>query len=549
MSTLAHAALDLDGRPYPAYRDLARRTWTVGPGTLAFEHVQPDPFAAASRLRVDLGLDTTRLPADVLRTPDTRRAAADVLHRALARRLGGNDLTIATPPAEVLEHTAVGVAPDGRVVVRLTAALPAARRRILGRAAATLLAERLPAALDDAVVHSDHDALAAEVAAIEDQVALRAALDAHGLVAFLADGSILPRRSGVVETPLPDALPLRAPDALAVTLVAPHAGAVRGLGIPTGVTLVVGGGYHGKSTLLDAIARGVYDHPPGDGRERCVTVATAVHVRAEDGRAVRAVDLRPFIGRLPFGRSTSSFDTDDASGSTSQAAAIVEALEAGARALVVDEDTAASNFMVRDARMRRLIPGDDEPITPLVDRVRELHDARGVSSVLVVGGAGDWLDVADTVVRMTDYLPRDARADAHAVVAAMPPDGAPRAPGPWRPAAPRIPDPAALDPRRRVRAHRTDRIAFGDDEIDVSPLAQLVDPAQCRFLGDALGVLLRDLADGRRSVPELLDLIDARGLAGIAAPGFGDRARARRFEVAAALNRLRAIRWRHSGDA
>jgi predicted ABC-class ATPase len=398
-------------------------------------------------------------------------------------------------------------------------------------------------------VRLDAAALAAHVAAVEDQVALRAALGTHGLVAFLADGSILPRRSGVATAPLPDAVPFVAPDTLAVTLAAPHAGPLRGLGIPAGVTVVCGGGYHGKSTLLDAVARGVYDHPPGDGRERCVTVDTAVHVRAEDGRSVRAVDLRPFIRTLPLGRSTECFDTDDASGSTSQAAAIVEALEAGARALVVDEDTAASNFMVRDARMRRLIAGDDEPITPFVDRVRQLWDTHGVSSVLVVGGAGDWLDVADTVLRMTDYRAHDAGPAARAVVAEMPlGDAAPRPPGPWPAATPRIPDPTSLDPGRRVRAHRTHTIAFGDGEIDVSLLAQLVEPAQARFIGDALRVLARELADGRRDIPALLDALDARDLDAIAAPTFGDRARARRFEVAAAVNRLRALRCRHSGD-
>ncbi len=548
MSLLAQAATRLDGRPYPAYRDLAARPWPVADATLTVEHVQPDPFAGPSRLRVDLTPDAAALPV-VPSDADGRRAVADFLHRALARRLDGRDLAVAPPGAEVLERTAVVVRPDGGVVLRLTADLPAARRRIRGHAAAALLAETLPAAIADAVVRLDAAALVAHVAAVADQVALRAALGAHGLVAFLADGSILPRRSGIAPAPLPDAVPFVAPAPLAVTLVAPHAGPLRGLGIPAGVTVVCGGGYHGKSTLLDAVARGVYDHPPGDGRERCVAVDTAVHVRAEDGRAVRGVDLRPFIRTLPLGRSTACFDTDDASGSTSQAAAIVEALEAGARVLVVDEDTAASNFMVRDARMRRLIAGDGEPITPFVDRVRQLWDTHGVSSVLVVGGAGDWLDVADTVVRMADYRPHDAAPAARAVVAEMPlGDAAPRPPGPWPAATPRIPDPASLDPGRRVRAHRTHTIAFGDDEIDVSLLAQLVEPAQARFVGDALRVLACELADGRRDVPALLDALDARALDAIAAPTFGDRARARRFEVAAALNRLRALRCRRSGD-
>ena len=388
--------------------------------------------------------------------------------------------------------------------------------------------------------------------AVEDQVALRAQLGERGLVAFLADGSILPRRSGADPRPLGGALPLAAPAALAVELAAPHVGTVRGLGIRTGVTLIAGGGYHGKSTLLQAVALAVYDHLPGDGRERCVSADSLLSVRAEDGRSVRGACLTPFIGALPLGRDTGCFDTDDASGSTSQAAAIVEALEAGAAGLLIDEDTAATNFMIRDARMRRLVPGTDEPITPFIDRVRQLWQERGVSSVLVVGGAGDYLDVADCVIRMDAYQPRDVTAQAREIAAAQPlGDAAPRAPGAWPLGAPRIPLPDSLDPRRgrrpeRVRAVRTRAIEFGQEEIDVSLLYQLVDAAQCRMIGDLLLRLTRGLCDGRRDLPRLLAALEAeletQGLDALVPGGFGDRARPRRFEVAAALNRLRSLR-------
>jgi len=555
----------LEGRPYPAYRDLGRTPYRLPACVLTIEHVQGDPFAAPSRLRVDVPASVIGLPSDLHADADARRAAADHLHRLLHHRLrdhargpgsGKSGLVDLEPPGpEVLERTAVEVDATGAIVVRLRVGLPAAGRRILGRAAATLLAGDVPALLATSLTRLDHDALRRHVACVQDQVALRAQLAARGLVAFLAEGSVLPRRSGVDQRPLANAVPLAAiPDGLAVTLSAPHAGTLRGLGIPSGVTLIVGGGYHGKSTLLDAVARAVYDHPPGDGRERCVTRAGAVVVRAEDGRAVRGVDLRPFIGRLPLGRSSERFDTDDASGSTSQAAAIVEALEAGADALLVDEDTAATNFMVRDARMRRLVPADAEPITPFLDRVRQLAGERGVSTVLVVGGAGDWLDVADTVIQLQDYRVHDAGARAAAVARALPlGDAAPRAPGPWPTAAARVPDPASLDPsrgrhRERVRTVRDRAIEFGDDEIDVSLLAQLVEPGQCRMIGDALAAVARGLADGKRSVADLLDALDRRveadGFTAVCAPSFGDRSRARRFEIAAALNRLRGFRLR-----
>ena len=488
---LARDLLRIDGRPYGHYRDLRGRRYALDSGALTFEHIQGDPFAAPSRLRVDLPAGVLRLPAWARDGADARRAAADFLQRALlpalASAAGGAGsgrsglLEIAAAGQEVLERTGVAVGSDGAARVRLSAGLPAAGRRILGRAAGELLTRRLDAALQRVAERLDFGALRSHVQAVEDQVALRAQLGERGLVAFLADGSILPRRSGADPRPLGGALPLQAPAPLTVELQAPHAGTVRGLAIRTGVTLIAGGGYHGKSTLLQALALGVYDHLPGDGRERCVSAEALVSVRAEDGRSVRGACLTPFIGALPLGRDTGFFDTDDASGSTSQAAAIVEALEVGATGLLIDEDTAATNFMIRDARMRRLVPGTDEPITPFIDRVRQLWRERGVSSVLVVGGAGDYLDVADCVIRMDAYQPRDVTARAQEIAAAQPlGDAAPRAPGPWPQGAPRIPLPDSLDARRgrrpeRVRAVKTRAIEFGHEEIDVSLLYQLVD--------------------------------------------------------------------------
>ncbi len=564
MSELRRDIERIDGRPYPAYRDLGDRLYAVGPYRCRFEHVQGDPFAQPSRLRIEVPADVSGLPAGVRATADARRATADFLHRATARVLHGAQqragsgrsglVEISALGQEVLDRTALRVGADGDLVVRLAIGLPAAGRRILGREAAELLTGRLPRALDEALARQriDLPALVRHVETVEDQVALRAALAARHLVAFLAEGSTLPRLSGADDRPMAGAVPLAVPASLAVELTAPHAGPLRGLGVPRGVTLVVGGGYHGKSTLLDTLARCVYDHVPGDGRERCITVATAVVVRAEDGRSVRGVDLRPFISNLPLGRATDRFETDDASGSTSQAAAIVEALEAGADTLLVDEDTAATNFMIRDARMRRLVPPTEEPITPYIDRIQQLSRERGVSSVLVVGGAGDYLDVADTVIQMQSYRPQDVTRQARSVAQAMPlGEAAPRPPGAWPTARPRVPDPRSIDPRRgaraeRVRGVRTRAIEFGTEEIDVSPLAQLADDAQCRMIGDVLLECARGLCDGRRSIALLLDAIEARiaseGLEGVTAPTYGDRAQARRFEIAAALNRLRSLR-------
>lgn len=571
----------LDGRPYGDYRRLGRRAWAVEAFHVTIEHVQGDPFAAPSRVRIDVPPDVLSLPSYAFATRDARRATADFLHRAVDREFrcsrhlrvesrgrvgdrrrggrsgsgGSGQIEIVRAGQEVLDRTAVVVGTDGGVRVRLTVGLPATGRRILGRSAAELLARVLPCSLEAALEKDNVDgsALAEHVHRVEDQVALRATLESNGLVAFLAEGAILPRASGVDDRPLRDALPLVVPDELAVELVAPRRGRIRGLGVRSGITLIAGGGYHGKSTLLEALARSVYDHVPGDGRDLCVTRHDAVCIRAEDGRAVRGVDLRPFIQNLPLGRPTERFDTDDASGSTSQAAAIVEALEAGTGALLIDEDTAATNFMIRDERMRRLIAPEREPITPFLDRVRELKDDQNVSSVLVVGGAGDYLDVADCVIGMDTYQPSDMTLAAKRVAAELPQaaEAVSVTLERWQIPGPRCPRPESFDASRgrrmeRVRSRSTRSIEFGREEVDVSSVAQLIDPAQCRLIGDVLLSLSRGLCDGRMSLSEILDELERRatreGIEALAEPSFGDRAYVRRQEVAAAINRLRSLR-------
>lgn len=564
MERLVDTLRRIDGRGYRAYQDLRGRYRGRG-FVLHVDRVQGDPFAAPSELRAVLEPAFAGFGEAELGSAVRRVALADFLTRSLGsavarrggRRMGsGSSGRIGVCPCgqEILERTACEVTAGAEVTVRFTVGLPAEGRRIAGRAAATLLAEELPALLADSLRRDglDGEALVRHVDAAEDQQALRAALRGRGLVAFLAEGARLPRASGASDAPATgEVVPLVPPEELAVTLRAPHAGEVRGLGVPEGVTLIVGGGYHGKSTLLAAVARGVYDHVPGDGRELCVTDRDAVVVRAEDGRAVAGVDIRAFVDGLPLGRGTERFSTQDASGSTSQAAAIVEALEAGARVLLVDEDTAATNFMIRDRRMRRLVPEAKEPITPFVDRVRELGERLSVSTVLVLGGSGDYLEVADRVIRMEGYRPHDVTAEARAIARELPARDEDLAPPPaMAPPAPRRVRPGSLDPSRgrraeRVKAVRTRDIVFGESEIDVSLVEQLVDPAQARAVGDALLEATRQLGAGPRSVPELLDAIEARvGAEGLAAlqPGpAGDRARPRRHEVAAALNRLRTL--------
>jgi predicted ABC-class ATPase len=320
-----------------------------------------------------------------------------------------------------------------------------------------------------------------------------------------------------------------------------------------GVTLIVGGGYHGKSTLLSAIERGVYDHIPGDGRELCVTVPSAMRIRAEEGRRVASVDISAFIKDLPDGRPTSSFSTDDASGSTSQAAGIAEAIEVGSSLLLVDEDTAATNFMIRDKRMQLLVHKDHEPIVPFVDRVQELHRSFGISTILVIGGSGDYLDVADLVLAMNRYEPEDVTREAREVATLVVTGRDHELPGPLSLPPHRVPDATSIDPSRgrksvAIKARRKDTIAFGREEIDLGSLSGPTELAQVRAIGDALHRLSRKHLDGETTLKTALSRLEeelqADGLDVLRPFGavHGNYAMPRTVDIAAALNRLRILR-------
>jgi predicted ABC-class ATPase len=554
----------IDGKGYPAYKDI-RGAYEFPGFRLLIDHVQGDPFAAPSRLRVQVGQAVAGYPADTFAQASRRTALADFLTRAFdagcsefsGRRGSGKSrlLSIDRPGQQIMERTSVLV--DREVVeARFVAGLPASGRRVLGRQAAAMLCDDLPQIVESALRFKSNNqaSLYRHLRSAEDADWLRGQLAAHGLVAFVADGAVLPRRSGVDDRPLRDgAIPFHSPPSLSAEFRLPNAGPVSGTGIPAGVTLIVGGGYHGKSTLLNALERGVYNHIPGDGRERVVAEAGTVKIRAEDGRSVSGVDISPFIGALPNGIHTRQFGTANASGSTSQAANIIEALEAGARVLLLDEDTAATNFMIRDHRMQELIAKEREPITPFIDKVRQLYDQQAVSTVLVMGGSGDYFDVADTVIAMDAYVPRDVTAQARAIARKYRAERRPEGGDHFGDITARVPLAGSLDPskgRREVKitARGVKTIIFGRSEIDLTAVEQLVDPGQLNAIGQALYYARQQYMDGTRSLPEILDAvmgdIDRGGLDVLDRRLVGDLVRFRRYELAAALNRLRTLKVR-----
>jgi len=538
----------IDGRGYKAYKDIAGE-YRFPRFRLRVDHVQADPFAAPSRARAIVPWDVAALPEAAHASAPRQRAARDFLARCFRRAAREDaDLDIDAGAQTVLDRTACLFTEEG-VELRFTVSLPAAGRKILGHKARDLLCGRLPEVVAEAAEAQRLDLahLERHCAAVEDQVALRGALAERGLVAFVGEGAVLPRRSGVDDRPLKEAIPFQVPDSLRVTLAVPNAGEVTGLGVPRGITLIVGGGFHGKSTLLNALETGVYDHVPGDGRHQIATDPGAVKVRAEDGRAVSGVDLSPFINHLPYGKSTTDFSTDLASGSTSQAAALQEALEAGADSLLVDEDTSATNFMIRDERMQALVAKANEPITPFVDRIRQLRDRLGVSTVLVMGGSGDYFDCADTVIQMQDYIPMDVTDKAREIAATHVTGRREEHESDLDRPGVRALDPRSVDPtvkkgKTKVQAKGRDLLVFGREDVDLRAVEQVADPSQVR----AIGKLLAELAEEHGPVndpPAWLcrRLEDPQWYRQFARPD-GDLAAPRVAEAMAALNRLRGVR-------
>lgn len=411
---LSQLLRSIDRKSYPAYKSLAG-SYDFNDYILSIDHVQGDPFASPSRLSILVPARKAAFPMQLLDQPYKRTAAADYVLRAFSRAIGrfafkaggsgkSGLIGVTRPGQEVLSRTACEFTKDG-LLVRFEVGFPAAGRTVLAGELEKILFDYLPKCAASALRYPALPSGEVEQAVFlsEDQQYIRKQLDSLGLCAFVADGSVLPRESGISDRPMEKAVPFSSPDSLAVTLTLPHRGQLRGMGIRKGITLIAGGGYHGKSTLLKALERGVYDHIAGDGREFVITDATAMKLRAEDGRKITNADISLFINDLPNKTDTHRFCTLDASGSTSQAAAIVEGIEAGSRLFLIDEDTSATNFMVRDALMEEVVSKNHEPITPFLERARDLYEKAGISTILVVGSCGSYFYVADTVLQMDGY--------------------------------------------------------------------------------------------------------------------------------------------------
>lgn len=553
----------IDHKSYPAYKD-TRGQYQFQQYVLSIDHVQGDPFAAPSKVSLIVPGRVAGFDKGCYEQKHRRIAFQDYLLRRMAAKIreysfkakgSGKSglLGISQPGQEILERSACTVNPaDGQVTVRMEIGFPANGRTINAGELVKILFDFLPVCVRQTLLAAScpRESLEKVLYLADDQRYIRQQLKERELVAFVADGAVLPRKSGVSAQPMKDAVAFASPQEMAVTLQLPHRGELRGMGIRKGVTLIVGGGYHGKSTLLEALEKGVYDHIAGDGREYVLTDDSAMKLRAEDGRSIQQVDISMFIRNLPGGKDTSHFYTEDASGSTSQAAATVEAVEMGAKVFLIDEDTSATNFMIRDELMQRVVSRDMEPIIPFIDRVRELYEDYGISTILVAGSCGSYFHKADCILQMNKYRPVEITALAKKEAEQFPYTlgSAPEAGKPDFHRVIKADQAFARDDRIKMKTMGLDGFSINKENVDLRYVEQLADSEQLTALSHMLKHMKCHCFDGRKTMQQAVEaLYEEVAKAGFAAfcPGReslpDNLAMPRRQELYAALNRCREL--------
>ncbi|MBT2217421.1 ATPase [Virgibacillus dakarensis] len=564
MKNLMQQLKQLDGKGYKAYKSLQGH-YKYDRFSLYIDYVQGDPFASPSKIRIVVPPQQRSIKEEWIETSYRKVAAEDAIARTVGRAVAGGRLQVKgsgksgailfdTPGQEILERSAVQI-DSASTTICISVGLPANGRRINGREAEKLFAQVIPSIMQKSIFTITDQEIERAVQLADQQEAIRIEMRDQGWVAFIANGASLPRESGVSNRPLKQAVPFQSPEENEVAISIPHrTEPITGMAIKKGITLIVGGGYHGKSTVLEAIERGVYSHTKGDGREFVLTDPDAVKIRAEDGRQITGVNISPFISNLPHKQDTQFFSTENASGSTSQAANVMEALEAGATTLLIDEDTSATNFMIRDHRMQQLVKQEQEPITPFIDKVKQMRDQLDVSTILVMGGSGDYFAVADEVMMMDEYVPHNVTEKAKAIMEQYPMERNHANTGKFGVISDRRLKQSSLQTqkgkRAKTQAKGLTKILMGRTEISFGQTEQLADASQTRMIAEIISYL--DRTNGLEKAGSLSELlttierkIDHNGLASFTAfPNQhpGDIARPRKYEIAAVLNRIRTLK-------
>lgn len=548
----------INGRGYKSYKDLEGQ-YKFDNYILSIDHVQGDPFASPSRIRVIVQSRVNKFSDELFNEKYKKIALCDFLTRLFSKNIykygekifgSGKSglLEVSRCPQQILERTSILIDSE-KIEVRFYVGFPARGRSVLSAELEKILFNILPNIVENTLIYTNinNKALDERIKLVQDQEFIRGELKNRKLVAFVANNSILPRESGVSQKPLKDGKKFISPKELEIEFNTPNRGIIKGMGIPEGITLIVGGGYHGKSTLLRALELGVYNHIESDGREFVITDDSALKVRAEDGRAITKTDISLFINNLPNGKDTVKFYTENASGSTSQAANIVEGIESGTRVFLIDEDTSATNFMIRDNIMQQLVARDKEPITPFIDVAKSLYNKKGISTILVAGSSGDFFDIADLVIQMDNYEPFEVTEKAKSLIKENNEHG------------------KDLDininfdrvilkgtiesgPKGiKIKTLGKDGLSINKENIDLRAVEQIVDSEQLNTIGAIMKYVENNLMGKNLTLIEITDkmineinnnLINIDKTKG----GYGSLATVRKQELISAYNRFRKLR-------
>lgn len=552
----------IDHRGYPAYKDTKGQYQFQG-YVFSIDHVQGDPFASPSKVSVQVKGSTAGFPEELYKGRHQRAALQDEMTRQFYRaiqkyafRAKGSGksglISVSKCGQEVLERTACEINPkNGDVKLRFEVGFPANGRTINARELEKIVFGFLPECVEQSLFYKNCDKkrVRSIIDLAEDQQYIRDELEKNDLIAFVANGAILPRESGVSDKPMKGAVRFQSPKEMEVTMKLPHKGEISGMGIRRGITLIVGGGYHGKSTLLKALELGVYNHIKGDGREYVITKDDAMKIRAEDGRSIKKTDISMFINDLPNGKDTRGFYTEDASGSTSQAANVIESMEAGASVMLIDEDTSATNFMIRDELMQRVIHRDMEPITPFIDRILELYQVYGISTVIVAGSSGAYFHIADTIIQMDRYEPKEITKLAKETAKDFPAMSGMENPA-EKPVFIRCPRQGrGFKPNDRIKMKTMGKemVQLNRENIDLRYVEQLADTEQVSALGYCVRYAEKHLFQGKDTIQNVVDKLEEKicreGLSSLCESNasVANLAMPRRQEIFACLNRYRGL--------
>ena len=555
---LKNELFKIDGKGYKAYKVLEGK-YDFKKYVLSIDHVQGDPFASPSRVRIIIDNKIAQIPEELFDNKNKEIAVCDFLTRLFSKNIKNQSekifgsgksglIEISRCPQEILERTAI-IRNKNFFEARFYVGFPARGRSVLARELEKIIFNIIPNIVENTFIYKNINKLNLinRVKLIEDQFYIRKNLKEKGLVAFVANESILPRESGVSARPLRNGKKFISPQALEVEFDTPNRGKIKGMGIPKGITLIIGGGYHGKSTLLRALELGIYNHIEGDGREFVITDESALKVRAEDGRAITSTDISLFINNLPNGKDTIKFNTENASGSTSQAANIIEAIESKSKVLLIDEDTSATNFMIRDDIMQQLVVKEKEPITPFIDVAKSLYKQLGISTILVAGSCGDFFDIADLVIQMDSYEPYEVTAKAKELSRGK--------------VSLRDYLDISIDFRRvldkgsisegpkgiKIKTLGKDGLSINKENIDLKSVEQIVDGEQINTIGMAIKFIEDKYSGKDLTIEKIVDeiekditknLIDIDNIKG----GNGSLAMPRKQEILCAINRLRTLK-------